>query len=130
MRAVNSISARRPAAAKPAGDIPRAFAACGFLLVLCASAVAIVHQSGASLNQPPRSAATGDDILRTGSILIVAPTGSLCSERIIDNTSGRIWNNGMVDCDDALAKAANAAAGSRSRGTRLDLIREGFRGRS
>jgi hypothetical protein len=128
MRAVTKIRARKPSAL--AGDVPRAFLACGFLAALCVSAVAIARGSGASPSQTARAGATGDAELKTGSILLVSPTGNLCRERIIDNATGRIWNNGWVDCDEALAKAANSTAGNRSGGSRLDLIREGFRGRS
>jgi hypothetical protein len=127
---VNRISARRMSAAKAAGDGPRALLACVFLFALCVSAGFVAHGYKASPDPTSRSAAGSDESLRTGSILIVTPTGNLCRESSIDNTTGRIQSNGWVDCDEALAKAANTAAGSRSQGSRLDLIREGFRGRS
>jgi hypothetical protein len=117
-------------AGKTAGDGTRAFLAGAFLLALCVSAGFVAHGFRASPGPTSRTAAGSDDGLRTGSILIVTPTGNLCRESSIDNTTGRIQSNGWVDCDEALAKAANTAAGSRSQGSRLDLIREGFRGRS
>jgi len=127
MRAIDPISARKPSAARLAGDVRRAFLACGFLLVVCVSAVAIA--SWASLSPASRSHPTSEADLSTGSMLVVSPTGKLCRERIIDNNTWRIRNNGWVDCEEALAKAANSAAESRSPGSRLDIIRQSFRGR-
>jgi hypothetical protein len=67
--------------------------------------------------------------LSTGSLLFVAPNSSLCRQRTIDNSTWQIRDNGWVDCDEALAKSANSGTDARTQGSRLDLIREGFRGK-
>jgi len=67
--------------------------------------------------------------LSTGSLLFVTPNGTFCRQRTIDNSTWQIHDNGWVDCDDALAKSANAGADLRTPGSRIDLIREGFRGK-
>ena len=64
----------------------------------------------------------------TGSMLVVAPTGNQFRQATIDNSTWRIRNGGLVDCEEALAKAANAGNDVRSPGSRLELIRQGFRG--
>jgi hypothetical protein len=79
------------------------------------------------VTSPSRSPPSEAD-LSTGSLLFVSPTGERCFERTIDNNTWLIRNNGWVDCDAALAKAARSGADSRTPGSRLDLIREGFRG--
>jgi hypothetical protein len=61
-------------------------------------------------------------------MLFVAPGGNRCRQSTIDNATWRIRNGGLVDCDEALAKAANAGNDVRSPGSRLELIRQGFRG--
>jgi hypothetical protein len=129
MRAIDTIIARKPPAAGLAGDVPRAFLACGFLLAVCVSAAVIAHGSRASTSPASRTRATTEGNQSTGSIQLVSPIGNLCRERIIDNSTWQIRNNGWVDCEEALAKAANSAAAIRSPGSRLDMIRESFRSR-
>src|SRR5690349_514461 len=51
-----------------------------------------------------------DDELKTGSIYITSPDGSLCEHRLIDNATWRIRPNGYVACDEAIAGAAQTAA--------------------
>ena len=67
--------------------------------------------------------------LKTGSLLVVSPLGERCLERLIDNGTWRIRDKGWVDCEEALAKSANANAESRSPGSRLAIIRDGFLGK-
>jgi len=38
------------------------------------------------------------DKLYTGSIFFVSPSGDSCLERMIDNRTGNMWDNGYVDC--------------------------------
>lgn len=42
--------------------------------------------------------------LQTGSILLEPPDGKLCHQRLIDNDTWRIRDNGVVDCAKAAAK--------------------------
>jgi hypothetical protein len=129
MRATDTIRARKPSAAGRAGDVRRAIQAGGFLLLVCVSAVVIAGWFRASLNPASRSPAARQAELSKGSMLVVSPTGDLCRESTIDNSTGQIRNNGWVNCEQALAKAANPGADGRPQGSRLDIIREGFRGR-
>jgi hypothetical protein len=113
--------------ARLAVDVRRAFLACGLLVALCVSAIVIASWSGASLRTAPRSNAPSSEAgLSTGSMLVVSPTGKLCRERTIDNGTWRMRDNGLVDCEEALAKAS--AAEGRSPGSRMELIRQGFHG--
>lgn len=74
--------------------------------------------------QLPAIGEYGDDELRTGSILFVPSQGNICRQKLIDNATWRIWDNGPVVCDEAVSW--NAAHGSRFTGTRIDAIRDGF----
>jgi hypothetical protein len=127
MRAIDAIRARKPSATgRLAGDIRRAFLACGIVVALCIVAV-IANWSQASTTSQIRTPSEAN--LSTGSMLVVSPGGDLCRERTIDNSTWRIKNKGWVDCDEALARAANSGADLRKPGSRLELIREGFRGK-
>jgi hypothetical protein len=127
MRAIDSMPAEKPSAAgRFAGDFQRAFLICGIAL-----AFGVVVAVTAMWLRPPvgpeRSRAGNEARLSTGSMLVVDPTGTQCRESTIDNSTWRIRNNGAVDCDEAQAKAAGVD--TRSPGSRLELIRQGFTGR-
>jgi hypothetical protein len=123
MRATATFQARK---GRLAGEVQRAFLASGFVLVVCALAAAVASQASMSRTSPTR--ASGETNLSTGSMLFVSPSGDLCRERTIDNSTWQIRNKGWVDCDDALAKAAGLER--RTSGSRLDIIRESFRGKN
>jgi hypothetical protein len=127
MRATDT-AAGKTSAGRLAGDFQRTFLICGI-----AVGFGLVVAIAASWLQPPVSperarAAAGEARLSTGSMLFVAPGGNQCRQGTIDNATWRIRNGGPVDCDEALAKAANAGNDTRSPGSRLELIRQGFRG--
>ncbi len=127
MRAIDTTAGKPSVAGRAGGDFRRAFLICGIGLAF-GLVVAVV----ASWLQPPvspeRARAASEANLSTGSMLIVAPGGNQCRQATIDNSTWRIRNGGLVDCDEALAKAANAGNDTRSPGSRLELIRQGFRG--
>jgi hypothetical protein len=126
MRPTPTIPALKPSAAgRFAGEFKRAILACGFGIAVCAGAIILATWTRVTVTSPSRSPGEAD--LSTGSLLVVSPTGERCLQRTIDNNTWLIRNNGWVDCD-ALAKAAGSGADSRTPGSRLDLIREGFRG--
>jgi hypothetical protein len=128
MRPTPTIPALKPSAAgRFAGEFKRAVLACGFGLAVCAAAITLASWSRVTVSSASRSP-SGEADLSTGSLLVVSPTGNRCLQRTIDNNTWLIRNNGYVDCDEALARAAGAAADSRTPGSRLDLIRQGFRG--
>jgi hypothetical protein len=128
MRPTHTIPALKPSAAgRFAGEFRRAILACGFGLAVCVGAVVLASWTRVTVSAPSRSSPNEGD-LSTGSLLFVTPTGNRCLQRTIDNNTWLIRNNGWVDCEEALAKAARSGADSRTPGSRLDLIREGFRG--
>jgi hypothetical protein len=55
----------------------------------------------------------------TGSIMTEPPRGDLCWERIFDNRTGTMWDNGYVKCD---TEPAQVAGSSQRRG--LERLRE------
>jgi hypothetical protein len=60
-----------------------------------------------------------------GTILIVPIYGNECGQRLIDNATWRIWDNGVVQCDVALTQEADTRARQLS-ALRVDVIRSGF----
>jgi len=48
------------------------------------------------------AAATSDDDIYTGSILYMPPAGDVCRQLLFDNQSGRLTDNGNVDCERAV----------------------------
>ena len=131
MRATGTIQVLTPPAAarRFAVEVRRAVLACGFVFGVCLAAVLIANWWQASTSRSARSQSWTESDLSTGSLLVVAPNSSLCRQRTIDNSTWQIRDNGWVDCDEALAKSANAGTDPRTQGSRLDLIREGFRGK-
>src|SRR5262245_22997507 len=66
-----------------------------------------------------------DDELRTGSILFVPDRGNICRQKLIDNTTWRIWDNGFVPCNAAVSW--NAGHGKRyTPESRIETISDGF----
>jgi hypothetical protein len=127
MRATGSFRYLKPSAAgRLAGELRRAVVACGIAFGFCLTAVLIANHWHASMSPAARTLPSGEADLSTGSLLVVTPGGTFCRQRIIDNSTWQIRDNGWVDCDDALAKSANSGVPA---GSRIDLIREGFRGR-
>jgi hypothetical protein len=125
MRATGAFPAHKPSAIGLfRADLPRAFLAFGFL-TLCVALAFVANRSPDS-GPGPRSHVSSEAELSTGSMLVVSPAGSRCRESTIDNSTWQIRNKGWVDCEDALAKSADAE--SRSKPSRIDIIREGFRG--
>jgi hypothetical protein len=126
MRANEAIQPLKPSAAGGfAGEFKRAILACGFGIAVCVGAIIVARWTRVTVTSaPPLSAGEAD--LSTGSLLVISPTGDRCQERTIDNNTWLIRNKGWVDCDQALAEA-KSGADSQTPGSRLDLIREGFR---
>jgi hypothetical protein len=129
MSATGTIRARRPGAGRLAGELRRAFVACGLVFTLCVLVALIANWLQASTGPVSQTHSSSEVNLSTGSMLVVPPAGDLCRERIIDNSTWRIRNKGWVDCSEALAKAANSGSDVRSPSSRLGLISESFRGK-
>jgi hypothetical protein len=127
MRVTGTMRALKPSAAERLAEFRRAVLACGFALAFCLAVIVIANWTQASTST--RSNASSEAALSTGAMLVVSSTGDLCRQSIIDNRTWRIRPNGLVDCDEALAKIANSGADPRSLGSRLQLIRQGFTGK-
>jgi hypothetical protein len=65
--------------------------------------------------------------LATGPIVFVPRSGNDCRERVIDNDTWRIRDNGTVDCDTALGTRSDTPP-REGTPSRTDIIRKGFRG--
>jgi hypothetical protein len=65
-----------------------------------------------------------DDELYTGSILYMPRQGTFCRQVLFDNRTGRLNDNGMVDCESAMYRSASSTPNARAR-----TISEGFRER-
>jgi hypothetical protein len=69
-----------------------------------------------------------DEEIYTGSILFMPPSGDTCRQYLFDNISGRLSDNGMVDCMRAAYHPASAPPKKWS-AERVHVIRDGFRER-
>jgi hypothetical protein len=105
------------------GDLRRTLLILALVLVASAG-IALVAALRVLSSRPP---APVEADLKMGSMLIVSPSGNLCQERTIDNDTWRIRDGALVNCAEALARAAGGSA--EPSGSRIDLIREGFRNR-
>jgi hypothetical protein len=77
----------------------------------------------------PRSPAAAvivpsDDEVYMGSILYMPRQGTFCRQVLFDNRTGRLSDNGMVDCESAIYRSASSTPNARAR-----AISEGFRER-
>jgi hypothetical protein len=64
----------------------------------------------------------------TGSIVIVPTSGDHCWQRMIDNRTGKMWDKGYVNCDDAVSPLEkDQRAGMSS--LRMNAIGKAFHGR-
>lgn len=64
-----------------------------------------------------------DDELATGSIIFVPVLGNVCRKRLIDNSTWRIRDFGLIECRTALNPRAQESGWSASR---VDVIRHSF----
>jgi hypothetical protein len=102
-----------------------AFGAVAGVIALSAVAGAV-----ASNRQPP-TGPTAEQIaasLQNGSILILAPDGYPCRQKLIDNATWIIRDNGVVDCETAVSKITSTQRQKWS-AERVEAIRSGLTGR-
>jgi hypothetical protein len=127
MSGTGSFRSLKPSAAgRLAGELRRAVLACGITFGFCLAAVLIASHWHATMSRATRTLPSGEADLSTGSLLVVSPSGNVCRQRTIDNSTWQIRDNGWVDCESALARSANPGVPT---GSHIDLIREGFRGK-
>lgn len=74
------------------------------------------------------SKAPQDEEIYTGSILFMPPSGDSCRQYLFDNLSGRLSDNGTVDCARA-AYHPTSAPPKKWSAQRVHVIRDGFRDR-
>ena len=90
-------------------DVPRT----NLLLIWLAFGAAIFIYSidwrpsgwSALKNETAAKPVRNEAALYTGSVIIVPATGDLCWRRILDNRTGRMWDQGYVNCYEAVAPA-------------------------
>jgi hypothetical protein len=75
---------------------------------------------------PTVAVAPSDDDIYTGSILYMPYDGSICRQLLFDNHTGRLSDNGNVDCEGAAYRSASDKLSSLSR---AQVISNGFRDR-
>jgi len=63
----------------------------------------------------------------TGSIMVDPPRGELCWERIFDNRTGRMWDNGYVKCDTQPAQVVGASQRAMLNVWRMQEVGKAFR---
>jgi len=73
-----------------------------------------------------KQAAMADDEIYTGSILFMPDDGKLCRQLLFDNRTGRVSDNGMVDCGRAYLQSLNGVLMQGS-SVRARVISESFR---
>jgi hypothetical protein len=85
---------------------------------------------GAAPVPPPQaqSQAQSDDEIYTGSIIVVPPSGDQCWQMMLDNRTGRMWENGYVNCDVAVSQFANNKRSGAVSSIRIQSISDAFRG--
>ena len=105
-----------------------------YVLLLWAAFVAGLYfffDGGISLHRaaPAKSVAqsANDDKLYTGSIIVVPRTGHDCWKLMLDNRTGRMWENGYVDCDMIAGVLAANQHNIAARAGRLHAIGAAFR---
>ncbi len=78
--------------------------------------------------QPQRSQAQSDDEIYTGSIIVVPPRGDQCWQMMLDNRTGRMWENGYVNCYTAVRQLAETKRSGAISSIRIQSISDAFRG--
>jgi hypothetical protein len=76
----------------------------------------------------PAQQAQSDDEIYTGSIIIVPPRGDQCWQMMLDNRTGRMWENGYVNCYVAVRQLADNKRSGAISSIRIQSISDAFRG--
>lgn len=76
----------------------------------------------------PPPVAQNDDEIYTGSIVVVPPRGDQCWQMMLDNRTGRMWENGYVDCYRAVRELAENKRSGAISSIRIQSISNAFRG--
>ena len=73
------------------------------------------------------ASATNNDKRYSGSIIVVPERGDRCLERGIDNRTGKMWDKGLVNCDEVVKKHLEEDQRSSLSGVRMHAIGKAFR---
>ena len=112
---------------KKAGkDRRRALVLCLVLAMLLGVGLLAGGMVPSPLTRTTPPAAQDGNRLATGPVLFVPPSGNRCRQRVIDNATWLMRDNGEVDCDAALSQQMGAVPGAWSP-TRVEVIRAVFR---
>jgi hypothetical protein len=76
---------------------------------------------------PPQQVQSDDEIY-TGSIIVVPPRGDQCWQMMLDNRTGRMWENGYVNCYTAVRQLAETKRSGAISSIRIQSISDAFRG--
>jgi hypothetical protein len=87
-----------------------------------------VELAPAPARAPALSAGSSDEEIYTGSILYMPQDGKTCRQHLFDNNSGRLFDNGTVDCARAAYRPASGPPMNWSV-ARTHVISYGFRNR-
>ena len=104
---------------KAGKDRRRTLVACLVLAALLGVGLLVGGIVPSPLTWTTRPAAQGGNHLATGSVLVVSPAGNRCRQRVIDNATWLMRDNGELDCEAAVPREISPA--------RVDVIREIFR---
>ena len=100
----NSRDRRQRNAARAGSFNRRAWVACGLL----AFSWVVVHYGRdiPALFQSPAVSRESEPKMLSGSLLFTPFSGNTCRQTLIDNATGQIRDDGLVDCDAAKAQTA------------------------
>ena len=111
---------------KPGKDRRRALLACLVLAALLGVGLLAGGMVPSPLTRTTPPAAQDGNRLATGPVLFVPPSGNRCRQRVIDNATWLMRDNGEVDCEAVLSPQMGAVPREGSP-ARVDVIREIFR---
>jgi hypothetical protein len=77
----------------------------------------------------PAAQAQAGDRMFTGSIIVMPRAGNDCWKMMIDNRTGRMWEDGYLNCDTAVAERESQERTARERVGRMNAIGSAFRDR-
>ena len=112
-------------------DIPRTYLllvwfAFGFVVLIYSndwrpSGWSAMRQQTTTQQQPQRNPAEA----YTGAIIIVPTRGDNCWQRMLDNRTGKMWDKGYVNCEEAVSRADKEARSGMST-LRINAIGKAF----
>jgi hypothetical protein len=110
-------------------EVGRRIAAIAAVAVVLTAGWFAARETTIELFAPPKPPAMpSDDEIYTGAILFVPDDGKTCRRFLFDNRTGRVSDNGLVDCESAYYQNREASPAQMSI-ARTQAISETFRHR-